>query len=87
VTYGSRLVSVNLTTYAKLTFWPSRNEFGRNNPIAHYVYSPTCNCIREFYFYTSSDWVCYNDSTRYDGGLRGWEIVVRRWLDGAPNQP
>jgi hypothetical protein len=84
--FGARLVRVNLSSYGKTTFWPSRNEVGRNNALAHYVFAPACNCLREFIFYTSTDHVCYNYPSRYDGSLRGWEVVVRRWLDGAPSQ-
>lgn len=79
---GSRLAFINLMTYAKTVFWPSRNDGGRRNALAHYVFSPACNCMREFIFYSSTDHPCYNFQT----SDRGSEILVRRWLDGAPNQ-
>jgi hypothetical protein len=81
-TIGSRLVKVNLATYAKETFWPSKNESGRTHPLAHYVFAPACNCLREFIFYSSTDYACYNLSTTG----RAHEVVVRRRLDGAPSQ-
>lgn len=81
-TLGSRLVSVNLATYAKTPFWPSRNQGGRRHALAHYVFAPACNCLREFIFYSSVDYACYNLQT----SERGSEVLVRRWLDGAPNQ-
>jgi hypothetical protein len=81
-TKGSRLVYVNLANYAKTVLWPSRNGSGRTNPLAHYVLDPSCGCLREFIFYTSTDSMCYNQH-RTD---RGHEVVVRRRIDGAPNQ-
>lgn len=79
-TKGSRLVQVNLATYSRTTFWPSRNFSGRRHPLGHYVFSSACNCLREFIFYSSTDYQCYNST------VPGGEIVVRRRLDGAPNQ-
>ncbi|HVG07149.1 MAG TPA: hypothetical protein VNM67_05545 [Thermoanaerobaculia bacterium] len=84
---GRRLAFVNLATYVKTTFWPSRNESGRGNPIGHYVFSPTCNCLREFVFYSSTDYACYTlPAWQTSFTSLGSEVVVRRWLDGAPSQ-
>ncbi len=88
-TSGARLAYANLASapYVKTTLWPSRNGFGRTSPIAHYVYSPACNCTREFIFYSSTDYACYNVpawQTAYSPFL-GYEVLVRRTLDGPPN--
>lgn len=85
--WGTRLVFVNLATYAKTAFWPSRNGSGRITPVAHYVFSPSCNCLRQFIFYTTTDYPCYNlPKWQKAFGPLGSEVVVRRYLDGAPNQ-
>jgi hypothetical protein len=81
-TTGSRLVSVNLTTYAKTAFWPSQNIGGRRHALAHYVLAPACNCLREFIFYSSGDYACYH----LNASSQGSEVLVRRRLDGPPNQ-
>lgn len=83
---GSRLAFVNLTTYAKTFFWTSRNSSGRTSPLAHYVFAPACNCLREFIFYSSTDYVCYKMPAEWAQLPRGEEVVVRRTLDGPPNQ-
>jgi len=89
-TSGSRLAYVNLATYAKTTLWGTVNGSGRMAPIAHYVFSSACNCQREFIFYSSTDYVCYNvprwnDKNAPTPFSRGLEVVVRRTLDGPPN--
>ncbi|HEV7667240.1 MAG TPA: hypothetical protein VGS22_01870 [Thermoanaerobaculia bacterium] len=86
---GSHLAYANLAspTYAKTALWGSRNAFGRGNPIAHYVHSAACNCTREFIFYSSTDYACYNVPA-WQGGYSpflGFEVLVRRTLDGPPN--
>ena len=74
--------------YPVMEFWPSRNSFGRKAAHAHYVYAPFCPCMREFIFYSSADWACYNDDlyNTTSNPLWGYEVMVRRWLDGPPAQ-
>ncbi len=86
---GSSLAYADLSGGPMVEFWASLNSFGRTAPHPHYVYAPACNCSREFIFYTSTDWACYNDPRYNTSGnpFIGWEVTVRRWLDGPPSQP
>lgn len=85
---GKSIAYVDLGNYAKTTIWPSRNTYGRSSPLAHYVLAPACNCLREFIFYTSTDYACYDVPQWHTTGnpFWGFEITVRRRLDGPPDQ-
>jgi hypothetical protein len=85
---GSALRWARLDSPAQsLTFWNTRNFVGRSHPHAHYLPAPACGgCLREFVVFNSTDNVCYSVPYRWGTGspFRGAEVLVRRWLDGAP---
>jgi hypothetical protein len=87
-TYGAALSFADISGGSVVEFWPTQNGFGRSSAHAHYVFAPACSCTREFIFYSSTDWACYNDP-KYNTSsnpLIGFEVAVRRWLDGPPAQ-
>lgn len=85
---GSHFAYFDLATAAKTTLWPTVNGSGRGTPSVFYAFSSACNCLREFIFYTSTDYACYNVLTQWENrsaSNNGREVVVRRTLDGPPN--
>jgi len=86
-TGDQQLVYVQLDTLQRTALWPSRNALGRMTAMAHYAFAPACNCTREFILYSSTDRACFDYFSHWSTISRWWgfEVLIRRRLDGPPS--